>query len=133
MTGGVVVNLGTCGRNFAAGMSGGVAYALDTDGHFETHCNTEMVHLEKVESDEDKTELKQLVENHLKYTDSALAESILQDWDNKVNAFVKVIPHDFKQMLSFIAKAKDSGLDEQEAIMQAFDESKLSKAEAGKN
>lgn len=133
MTGGVVVNLGTCGRNFAAGMSGGVAYALDTDGHFETHCNTEMVYLEKVESDEDKNELKQMVENHLKYTDSALAESLLQDWDNKVSAFVKVIPHDFKQMLSFIQKAKDSGLDEQEAIMQAFDESKLSKAEAGKN
>ncbi len=57
--------------------------------------------LEKVESDEDKNELKQMVENHLKYTDSALAESLLQDWDNKVSEFVKVIPHDFKQMLSY--------------------------------
>ncbi|WP_158735398.1 glutamate synthase large subunit [Alteribacillus sp. YIM 98480] len=131
MTGGIVVNLGGTGRNFAAGMSGGIAYVLDRDGNFADYCNHEMVQLEALEDTEEIKQLKSLIENHVYYTESSLAESLLQQWKSSVSKFVKVIPKDYKQMLESIEIAKKEGLSEQEAIMTAFNETKTSKARVG--
>ena len=99
MTGGRAVILGDTGRNFGAGMSGGVAYVLDVDGDFHTRCNLEMVELERLEYQEETAIVKGLIEEHLEYTGSAVAERALQDWRNTVKNFVKVMPTDFKRVL----------------------------------
>ncbi|HEY6581749.1 MAG TPA: glutamate synthase-related protein, partial [Rubrobacter sp.] len=99
MTGGVVVVLGETGRNFAAGMSGGVAFVLDEAGRFETLCNTDMVGLEAVESEEDIELLRGMVERHLEWTGSDQARRVLEDWDEVLPNFVKVMPHDLKRVL----------------------------------
>ena len=108
MTGGVAVILGETGRNFAAGMSGGVAYVLDpTDKFKKLNCNMEMIGFEKVEVEADVTELKQLITNHFNYTNSPVAEDILNNWDAKVGQFVKVMPHDYKRALERIAREQE--------------------------
>ena len=99
MTGGRVAILGKTGRNFGAGMSGGVAYVLDVDGGFESRCNTETFELEVLSEKSDIAELKQMIENHHRYTQSTLAESILNDWDQQLKRFVKVMPTDYKRVL----------------------------------
>jgi glutamate synthase (NADPH/NADH) large chain len=99
MTGGCVVVLGQTGRNFAAGMSGGIAYVLDTTGRFDYFCNMEMVELSLVETFEDINEVKQMVENHYKYTNSELAKTIVNDWDHYIGKFIKIIPYEFKKIL----------------------------------
>ena len=99
MTGGRVVVLGPTGRNFAAGMSGGIAYVWDHDGNFATRLNPAMVELETLESEADIEELRDLVERHLEYTGSAVAERLLGDWDTALSQFVKVMPTDFKRVL----------------------------------
>lgn len=99
MTGGRVVILGPTGRNFAAGMSGGIAFVLDEDGDFETRCNTEMVELFPVEEEDDKQFINQLVENHKKYTKSNVAEKILGDFDKFISKFRKVYPIDYRRVL----------------------------------
>ncbi|MGN0098872.1 MAG: glutamate synthase large subunit [Candidatus Methanomethylophilaceae archaeon] len=99
MTGGRVVVLGRCGRNFAAGMSAGIAYVLDEDGDFDRHCNMDMVELSLVESEKDVAELKGIIEDHLKYTGSAKAERILNDWDDYLPRFIKVMPVGYKLLL----------------------------------
>jgi len=99
MTGGRVVVLGKTGRNFAAGMSGGVAYILDEDNSFPKLCNMGMVALEKVEADEDIAELKTLIEKHATFTGSVVAERVLGDWKNTLPKFVKVMPVDYKRVL----------------------------------
>jgi glutamate synthase (NADPH/NADH) large chain len=99
MTGGTVVILGTTGRNFAAGMSGGVAYVLDQDGSFQRHCNLDMVGLEPVVEEEDRTQLRQLIEEHLHNTKSLTAQRVLESWDDVLPQFVKVMPHDYKRVL----------------------------------
>jgi glutamate synthase domain-containing protein 3 len=111
MTGGRVVVLGSTGRNFAAGMSGGVAYILDTDGSFSDKCNPDMVELEAVDVDEDIAELKGLIENHLHYTGSAVARQVLENWQASLPQFVKVMPTDYKRVLQQLKKeqAKESG------------------------
>jgi glutamate synthase domain-containing protein 2/glutamate synthase domain-containing protein 1/glutamate synthase domain-containing protein 3 len=98
MTGGRVVVLGPTGRNFAAGMSGGIAYVLDRDGAFAGNCNTEMVDLEEP-SDDDFAELRALVEEHRERTGSEVAERVLADWDGLRGAWVKVMPMDYKRVL----------------------------------
>ena len=98
MTGGRVVVLGRTGRNFAAGMSGGVAYVLDEDGGFRGRCNDELVGFEEV-AGEDADELQALVEEHKTRTGSAVATRLLADWENALASFVKVIPHDYKRAL----------------------------------
>lgn len=98
MTGGLVVILGDTGRNFAAGMSGGIAYVYDVKGKFRENCNTEMVDLDKCEL-EDKNELFTLIQKHLEYTESTVARFILQDLDNQLQHFVKVFPKDYKKVL----------------------------------
>ncbi|MFQ5479636.1 MAG: hypothetical protein ACE5E4_13585, partial [Candidatus Binatia bacterium] len=86
-------------RNFAAGMSGGIAYILDLQGDFLEKCNLGSVGLEDVESDEDIAELRALIEDHQRATDSTVARDILDDWDNALPRFVKVMPTDYKRVL----------------------------------
>jgi glutamate synthase (NADPH) large chain len=105
MTGGTVVILGDTGRNFAAGMSGGIAYVYDVKGKFEKNCNKEMVDLDPV-SDEDAQILKAMIEKHLQYTGSAVAKFVLNDFENQLQHFVKVFPKDYKKVLQTKASAK---------------------------
>ncbi len=100
MTGGRVVVLGETGRNFAAGMSGGVAYIWDHNGKFAANCNPGTVLLEAVVADEDIAELKTMIENHLKYTGSSVARTILERWDESLPQFTKVMPTDYKRVLA---------------------------------
>ena len=99
MTGGRVVVLGETGRNFGAGMSGGIAYILDRAGTFRQRCNMGMVELETMTSEEDINELRALIENHARYTDSTVAHSVLQNWEESLEQFVKVMPTDYKRVL----------------------------------
>lgn len=98
MTGGTVVVLGDTGRNFAAGMSGGIAYVYDVKGKFDKNCNKEMVDLDPL-SDEDALVLKQMIEKHLQYTGSTVAKFVLDDFENQLQHFVKVFPRDYKKVL----------------------------------
>ena len=104
MTGGRVVVLGATGRNFAAGMSGGVAYVYDPQSELKANCNPEMVELEKLEADEDVAELKQLITNHATYTGSEVAQRILANWSVDLKHFHKVMPVDYKRALAEMAK-----------------------------
>jgi glutamate synthase (NADPH/NADH) large chain len=135
MTGGVVVVIGPTGRNFAAGMSGGIAYVFDEDGQFERRCNLAMVDLEPVPSENDVMEksrhqigdleshglvdiadmsrfdeerLRRLIENHLHYTGSARAKAILDDWDAYLPKFVKVMPVEYRRALEEIARRQQA-------------------------
>jgi len=99
MTGGRVVVLGNAGRNFAAGMSGGIAYVLDTEGNFDYFCNKGMVELSPVGDRDDVIELQRLINNHYLYTRSELAEKILVNWDEYLPRFIKVIPLEYKKVL----------------------------------
>jgi len=104
MTGGCVVVLGSTGVNFAAGMSGGIAYVLDENQLFDTKCNLEMVDLEPVIDEQDKNTLKRLIENHVKYTGSQHAQEILSSWAETLPRFVKVMPIDYRKALERIKK-----------------------------
>jgi len=100
MTGGRAVILGRTGRNFAAGMSGGVAYVLDATGDFgRRRCNLEMVELEAVSTAEDRDELRAMIKNHERCTGSDVARRVLDDWDGMLAKFVKVMPVDYKRAL----------------------------------
>ncbi|WP_395064537.1 glutamate synthase large subunit [Flavobacterium sp.] len=106
MTGGTVVVLGKTGRNFAAGMSGGIAYVFDEKKQFENGlCNMEMVALEKLE-EEDLSALKRLIKNHSLFTNSPLAKRILDDWDNQIQHFIKVMPTDYKKAFQRLSEEK---------------------------
>ena len=109
MTGGRVVVLGPTGRNFAAGMSGGVAYVLDEQGVFPERCNMGMVGFEEL-SEADAIELRAMVEEHQQRTDSPVAERVLAEWDELLGkgAFVKVMPHDYKRVLRELAEAEQA-------------------------
>ncbi|MBC8017275.1 MAG: glutamate synthase large subunit, partial [Verrucomicrobia bacterium] len=120
MTGGTVVVLGQTGRNFAAGMSGGVAYILDEAGDFASRCNTQMVGLEGLE-DKDVATLRNMVTRHAKNTGSERAEAILADWDGFLPKFVKVMPKDYKRVLQALDKAQAAGLSGDEALAAAFE------------
>ncbi|MCO6453055.1 MAG: glutamate synthase large subunit [Caldilineales bacterium] len=122
MTGGRVVVLGRTGRNFAAGMSGGIAYALDWEGDFERRCNMQMVELEKLSDyPAEIAEVKAMVERHAELTDSALAYRVLLRWNELLPQFVRVIPNDYKRMLEMIESVQAEGLSGDEAIMAAFE------------
>jgi glutamate synthase (NADPH/NADH) large chain len=99
MTGGRVAILGPTGRNFAAGMSGGIAYVWDVDGDFITKCNLGMVELERVESEDDMADLLEMIELHWKFTESTLAQHLLNGWPEVLAKFVKVMPIDYKRVL----------------------------------
>ena len=99
MTGGRVVVLGKTGRNFAAGMSGGIAYVWNPDGDFDFYCNMDMVELSLLESEEDRAEVKGLIQAHMERTGSPLASRILSEWDSHAAEFIKVLPVDYKKLL----------------------------------
>ena len=104
MTGGIVVVLGKTGRNFAAGMSGGIAYVYDHDNKFSKGlCNMEMVDLDPL-SKKDQNDLKQLIINHQTNTDSTLATKLLDNWNTNIKQFIKVFPIDYKKALERISK-----------------------------
>jgi len=109
MTGGRVVVLGRSGRNFAAGMSGGIAYVLDEAGDFRRRCNTQMVDLEPVVAEEDEGELRRLVERHAEFTGSELARRVLGAWDTLLPKFIKIFPKDYRRVLVATAKARAEG------------------------
>ena len=118
MTGGKVVILGPTGRNFAAGMSGGVAYVYDPQGNLASNLNTEMVDLETF-NDDDLDWLRATLTDHRDATDSAVAQRILADWPRQAGDFVKVMPRDYKRVLEAIAEAERTGSDVDEMIMAA--------------
>jgi len=93
------VILGSTGRNFAAGMSGGIAYIWDPNNEFAPKCNMEMVELEEVVDPDDVAELKGLISEHLEVTDSTVAKLVLENWDKLLREFVKVMPTDYKRVL----------------------------------
>ncbi|MDE5650369.1 MAG: hypothetical protein K2I35_05085, partial [Duncaniella sp.] len=93
------VVLGTTGRNFAAGMSGGIAYVWNPNGDFDYFCNMEMVELSLIEEMADNRELYRLIGNHFKHTHSPLAGAMLDNWDEYVQQFIKVIPIEYKKVL----------------------------------
>ncbi|KAH9646422.1 NADH-dependent glutamate synthase 1 [Citrus sinensis] len=113
MTGGTVVVLGKTGRNFAAGMSGGIAYVLDVDGKFRSRCNPELVDLDKVEEEEDIITLRMMIQQHQRYTNSQLAKEVLADFENLLPKFIKVFPRDYKRVLASmkVAAAQEAAED----------------------
>jgi glutamate synthase (ferredoxin) len=121
MTGGKVVVLGTTGRNFAAGMSGGVAYILDERGDFATRCNTQMSDLEKLEDPEEIKDLRLMIQRHAELTGSDRAKTVLTNWDTVLPQFVKVMPRDYKRVLESLAQAMADGLSGDEAMTAAFE------------
>jgi glutamate synthase domain-containing protein 3 len=99
MTGGRIVVIGETGRNFAAGMSGGIAYIHDPTGSFPGKCNMGMVGLEKVIEFEEQETLKSYLLEHIELTGSTTAKELLEQWPQKIKEFVKVMPHDYKRVL----------------------------------
>ncbi len=128
MTGGRVVVLGPTGRNFAAGMSGGIAYVLDESGDFAGHCNPEMVDINALESEEDIAELKGMIERHVQYTQSALGREVLDAWSQYQGKFVKVMPRDYRKMLDAFKRVEERGLTGDEAALVAFREAMAEEA-----
>ena len=121
MTGGRVVILGDVGKNFAAGMSGGIAYVLaDDQDEFKRFCNQELIEFESVFDPVDQEVLKTLIQNHFRYTESVKASWVLENWEEVIVKFVKVIPKDYKRMIQLIQEQKEAGLSEEDAVMSAF-------------
>ncbi|MGC3990216.1 MAG: glutamate synthase-related protein [Chthoniobacteraceae bacterium] len=131
MTGGRVVVLGETGRNFAAGMSGGVAYVLDEAGTFASHCNAQMVGLEKFEDEAEAEEIRQLIKKHADYTKSQKAFKVLALWEEMTPKFVKVMPKDYKRVIAALKKAQQAGLSGDEAMTAAFEENSRDVARVG--
>jgi len=119
MTGGRVVVIGLTGRNFAAGMSGGIAYVLAHKDSFKIRCNLGMVDLEEIEDDEDFNSIKTLLNKHVEYTKSTVAKNILDNWKEYQSKFIKVMPKDYKRVLAAIKKAREEGTSEDVAVMEA--------------
>ncbi|KGX90186.1 glutamate synthase large subunit [Pontibacillus marinus] len=133
MTGGRVVVLGDVGKNFAAGMSGGVAYVLTEDHEaFKSLCNQELIDFEQLSDLEEITEVHSMIQAHWDHTGSLQAGKLLSNWKESVPKFVKVIPHDFKQMLQQIEAKRAGGLSDKEASLSAFQE-KFSKGKPSTN
>lgn len=121
MTGGRVVVLGDTGRNFAAGMSGGIAYVYDPTGSLVNRCNLEMVLLERVEDPKEASAIFGMIQRHSIYTDSSLAQNVLADWEQSLKQFVRVIPKDYKRMMLQIEKVQQQGLTGEAALLAAFE------------
>ena len=125
MTGGRVVVLGRTGRNFAAGMSGGIAYVLDeqpVDGvRFDKRVNLEMVEIGQLEDPEEIAEVREMIQRHYAYTNSEVAGRVLSDWEACLPKLVKVMPKDYKRMLQCLAEVEAAGLKGAEALMAAFE------------
>jgi glutamate synthase domain-containing protein 2/glutamate synthase domain-containing protein 1/glutamate synthase domain-containing protein 3 len=132
MTGGKVVILGPTGRNFAAGMSGGIAYVLDEAGDFESRCNLQMVGLHRLEKEEEETEeVRRMIQRHAEYTQSQRAWKILALWRAMAPLFVKVLPKDYERVLVSMKRVTEAGLSGEAAIMAAFEENARDVARIG--
>jgi glutamate synthase (ferredoxin) len=121
MTGGRVVVLGSTGRNFAAGMSGGVAYVLDETGAFPKNCNPQGVALEKLEDPAEIEQIRLMIQRHAELVRSQRAFKVLALWEEMIPKFVKVMPKDYKRMIQAIATAEKAGLTGDQAVMAAFE------------
>lgn len=117
MTGGRVVVIGSTGRNFAAGMSGGVAYVLDETGDFKNRCNLSMVDIEPLSADEDIEQVQELLRRHLRYTGSTVADRLLRNWQATEAKFVKVIAKDYKRAMKALKRVETEGISWEQAVM----------------
>ena len=131
MTGGRVVILGPTGRNFAAGMSGGVAYVWDPQGVFPPRCNPAMVSLQRLEDPLEINDVRVMIEAHGRETESPVAQRVLDRWDDAVAEFVKVMPRDYERVLQALKKVEEAGLSGEDAIMAAFEANVKDKARVG--
>ena len=120
MTGGKVAVIGKVGKNFAAGMSGGVAYVLDENNDLYRKVNKSLVSTEELANKYDVLELKAMIEDHVKYTNSIRGKEILNDFEEYLPKFKKIIPYDYKKMLNAIAKMEEKGLNPEQAQIEAF-------------
>ena len=127
MTGGRVVILGPTGRNFAAGMSGGIAYVLDERGDFAGRCNQEMVQLEQLDPEELRL-VQVMTQRHVQLTRSTRGQFVLENWPTLARQFVRVIPRDYARVLQALERAQVAGLDGEEAVMWAFEANKADAA-----
>ncbi len=133
MTEGRVVVLGKTGRNFAAGMSGGIAYVYDKHSNFRSNCNMEMVEIEELSEQTEIDEVLNLLKKHVKYTGSRLGAQILSDYKEAIRKFVRVIPKDYKRMLNTIKEIEAQGLTGESALMAAFNANNQDIARIGGN
>ena len=120
MTGGCAVILGKVGKNFAAGMSGGIAYVLDEDSDLYMKVNKAMVTLEEVTNKYDVQELKDMIQEHVAYTNSERGKQILDNFEQYLPKFKKIIPNDYKKMLSMIVQMEEKGMNTEQAQIEAF-------------
>ena len=120
MTGGRVVVLGSTGKNFAAGMSGGVAYVLDEGNNLYTRINKEMVSFTEITSKYDVLELKEMIKDHVAYTNSEKGKRILDNFAEYLPKFKKIIPYDYERMLTTIVQMEEKGLSQEQAQIEAF-------------
>jgi len=120
MTGGRVVILGNTGKNFAAGMSGGIAYVLDEDSNLYKKLNKELVSFESVTDKYDVLELKQIITEHVAYTNSKKSKKILDNFAEYLPKFKKIVPHDYKRMMMTIVQMEEKGLSSEQAQIEAF-------------
>ena len=120
MTGGKVAVIGKVGKNFAAGMSGGVAYVLDENNDLYRKVNKSLVSTEELANKYDVLELKAMIEDHVKYTNSIRGKEILDNFEEYLPKFKKIIPYDYKKMLNAIAKMEEKGLNPEQAQIEAF-------------
>jgi glutamate synthase domain-containing protein 2/glutamate synthase domain-containing protein 3 len=133
MTGGRVIVLGGVGRNFGAGMSGGVAYILDERGVLADNVNKDMVDVGPLAEPEEIAAVRAMIERHLSYTNSARAREVLAAWEAMAPKFVRVMPRDYNRMLTCIARAHEQGLTGEDAIMEAFEENARDLSRVGGN
>ena len=120
MTGGRAVILGRTGKNFAAGMSGGIAYVLDEDSDLYKKVNKEMVSIEKLTNKYDVEELKKMIQDHVKYTNSVKGKEVLEHFEEYLLKFKKIIPNDYKRMMNTIVQMEEKGLSSEQAQIEAF-------------
>ena len=114
--------LGSTGKNFAAGMSGGVAFVLDEKNQLYKNLNKEIVCMEAVEQKNDIEDLKRIIADHVRYTDSAKGKEILDHFEEYIGHFKKIIPADYKEIRGLIAKNEEKGLTQEQAGIEAFKE-----------
>ena len=120
MTGGRVAILGPTGKNFAAGMSGGIAYVLDENHELYLHLNKQMVDMDAVSERHDAEELRALIEGHVRETGSPLGRRILGDFEQYLPKFKKIIPRDYKRMIAAIGQMEEKGMSHEKATLEAF-------------
>ena len=133
MTGGRVVVLGHVGRNFAAGMSGGIAYVLDRDGNFDQRVNREMVDVEPLTSAKEINIVKSMIHSHVEYTGSQLGRKLLSNWEDTLPWLKRVIPRDYRRVLEALEDAKEQGFSDEEASMIAYEANRADKARVAGN